>query len=117
MNKSFMATVADLRSGRTQDDLTKQLSELVQAVEETGKKGELVLKISVAPAAKNSTMLKIEDSIVAKIPTPDRAPTLMFVDGEHNLSLNDPNSAPKGNLRSVGGEEAGERTLKEVTNG
>lgn len=115
MNRSFMATVADLRSGRTQDDLTEQLSALVKAVEETGKKGTLTLTISVAPAAKNSTLLKIDDVVTAKIPAADRAPTLMFVDGEHNLSLSDPNSTPKGNLKSV--DAGNERVLKDVSNG
>lgn len=111
MQRSFMATVADLRSGRVQDDLTKQLSDLVTAVETTGKKGELTLTLTVAPAAKNSTMLRIDDKVTLKAPQPDRAPTLMFVDGEHNLSLSDPNSAPKGNLRGV---DAGERNVKEL---
>ena len=112
--RSFMATVADLRNGRTQDELTTELSRVVEAVEQTGKKGTITLTISVAPAAKDSTLLKIEDVIVAKIPTGDRAPTLMFVDPEHNLSLNNPEAGDRGTLKSVGGEE---RKLKDVSNG
>jgi hypothetical protein len=111
-----MATVADLRNGRTQDELTNQLSEVIAAVEATGKKGSLTFTINVAPAAKNSTLLKIEDTIVAKAPTGDRSPTLMFVDDDHNLSLNDPSAEQaRGNLRDVSAGEP--RALKEVSNG
>lgn len=112
--RSFMATVADLRNGRTQDELTNQLSEVIAAVEATGKKGTITLTINVSPAAKNSTLLKIEDTIVAKAPTSDRAPTLMFVDGDHNLSLNDPTAENRGPLKSVDDTRG---PLKEVSNG
>jgi hypothetical protein len=113
--RSFMATVADLRNGRTQDELTVELSKLVEAVETTGKKGTLTLTISVAPAAKNSTLLKIDDEITLKAPKGDRAPTLMFVGEDHTLSLNDP-SADTG--RTLKGIDSGERApLKDVSNG
>ena len=114
MKRSFMATLADLRNGRTQDDLTTKLNELVKAVSDTGKSGELVLKIKVAPAAKDSRLVKIDDFVTCKAPEQDRAPTLMFPDKDFNLSLSDPEADHRGTLKSIDTPVA---KLREVKNG
>lgn len=109
--RSFMATIADLRSGRTQDDLTDQLSALVKAVRETGRAGKLTLTLSVKPASKESTIMLIDDVVTATLPKPDRAASLMFSTSDGSLDLNDPDAVPKENLRSVKTPEPG---LREV---
>lgn len=111
--RSFLATIADLRAGRTQDELTEELGRLVQAVADTGKAGELTIKLKIKPAAKDSHLIHIADEIIVKAPKMDRASTLMFA-SEGSLTLDDPHSkVDKNNLKSVGGEERGE--LKAVT--
>lgn len=115
MRRSFMATVADLRAGRTQDELTEELGRLTKAVMDTGRAGELVLKIKIKPAAKDSTLVTITDDVQVKAPKADRSPTLMFTNvTDGSLSLDDPDAAPKGKLRSVDAEPG---QLKETSNG
>lgn len=101
--RSFLAVIADLRAGRTMDEATEQLGKLIMAVEQTGKGGEMLLRIKVKPAAKDSSLITITDEIATKEPKMDRAPTLMFANKDNgSLTLDDPNATPKGSLREVG---------------
>lgn len=100
--RSFMQVLGDLRRGKTQDELTNKLSELVRAVEDTGRAGTLSLTIKVKPAAKDSTLVQIDDIIVCKTPEIARAPTFMHTTPDHGLSLDDPEAKDRPEkLRSV----------------
>lgn len=112
--RSFMATVADLRTGRTQDDLTEQLGLLAAAVMATGRGGKLIFTLELKPAAKDSKLLAISDKIELKAPKEDRAPTLMFAKDDGTLSMEDPDAVPRGPLRSV---DTPAREVKEVAGG
>lgn len=82
----FIATLQALSKGKTVDDLSQALTDVVAAVEEVGGKGKLTLTLSISrPDKSDGRQVLIEDAIVSKLPKPDRQITLMFAH-EGNLS-------------------------------
>jgi len=98
----FQQVLAELNGGNTMRELSKKMAQLVLAVEDTGKIGELTLKVKVRPATKGNGMtLLLEDNVSVKIPEADRAQTLFFSVGGGKLQRNDPRQQEIGSLRSV----------------
>ena len=96
MPRPFFETLRELRSGRTLEDLGAELAAIVQAVKDTGKGGELVLKLKVKPPKNGAiSYLMIEDAISSKVPKLDRGDTVFFPTGDGGLSRQDPT---QGNL-------------------
>jgi hypothetical protein len=85
----FNATVAQLNNGRTQQELSEALSELVQACRDTNKVGEITLKIKVRPDGASGQYF-LEDQMNVTLPKFDRAKTLFFGTPEGNLQRTDP---------------------------
>lgn len=86
----FTDVLRAIRKGRVVDELTEQLAEVVKAVEATGKKGELVLKLTVQPQGKDDNAKKVSTKITAKLPQPDMPDALFFADAEGSLLRDDP---------------------------
>lgn len=105
-------TLAMLRDGKVNDEAGRELNRVIAAVEATGKPAELVIKLKVAPAAKNSEMVKVDSVIEAKVPKSDIAPSIFYVDSNKNLSAEDPNARTKGPVRDVNAQAPVE--LREV---
>lgn len=82
--------IGDLRRGKTAHDLTEQLHELIAACRDTGKKGELVLKLTVEPDKDDESRMKVIDQIASKKPQRTVKPSLFFVDLDGNLTRSDP---------------------------
>lgn len=85
----FNATVAQLNNGRTQQELSEALNELVQACRDTNKVGEITLKIKVRPDGASGQYF-LEDQMNVNLPKFDRAKTLFFGTPEGNLQRTDP---------------------------
>lgn len=102
--RPFADVLADL-SGGTYDELGQALGELVEAVQTTRKAGTLKLSLKVSPNGVNS--VKIADDVTVKLPAPDRATSVMFVDEDMSLRRSDPRQ-PKLPLKQVSGPEAAE---------
>lgn len=91
MPRPFMETLRELRSGRTLEDLAEELAAVVQAVRNTGKAGELTLKLKIKPPGKGgATYLTIEDSVSTKLPKLDHADSVFFFTKDGGLSRHDP---------------------------
>lgn len=101
--RPFTEVIGDLRSGAL-DQLNAKLDELVEAVIETRKPGELTFKIKIKPNGDGS--VEIEDDIKAKVPELPRGKTIMFVDADNSLRRSDPRQ-PDLPLREVA--KAGEK--------
>lgn len=91
MARAFADVVRDLAAGKTYDELTAGLAEVVEAVLHTRKVGELSLKITVRPNGEGS--VRITDEIKAKVPQPTRGETLFFALEGGGLVRNDPRQA------------------------
>jgi len=90
--KAFALFLQELRDGRAHTELTATLAELLAAVKDTGKAGEITLKIKVKPASRGSDVDKvtITDAIVAKLPMPERGEDFFWLTDDNNLSRNHP---------------------------
>lgn len=100
--RPFAAFIQEQSSGQLHDELSTKLHDLIAAVQKTGKSGQIVLKVDVKPiAGTNGKTLTVTDSVAAKIPQGDRPKSIFFVDGDGNLSRNDPQQPVLTGLREV----------------
>ena len=91
MPRPFFETLRELRKGQTLEDLTEALAEIVSAVQETGKAGEITLRLRVRPPRPGArSYLTIEDQVSSKIPRADRGDTVFFPLADGSLSRQDP---------------------------
>lgn len=88
MSRPFADVLRDLSGGQTYDDLTLQLGEIVTAVIDTRKAGEITLKLRIAPNGDGS--VKISSKVTAKAPEANRGETLFFTTSSGSLLRNDP---------------------------
>jgi hypothetical protein len=91
-SRAFAIFLQELRDGRTHTELTTQLAALLEKVKETGKGGELTLKLKVKPAGRGSDVDKIviADSITITLPKPERGEDFFWLTEENDLSRNHP---------------------------
>lgn len=111
MSRPFADVVRELAAGKVYEDLTTQLGEVVTAVLETGKVGELSLKLSIKPNGEGS--VRVLSDVKQKVPTPVVGETLFFATSSGSLIRNDPRQSELP-LREVKQEAA---ALKEAVNG
>jgi len=90
--RAFAVFLQDLRDGRAHTELTATLAELLAAVKETGKAGEITLKLKVKPASRGSDVDKvtISDTITTKLPKPERGDDFFWLTDDNDLSRNHP---------------------------
>lgn len=90
--KPFTDWLKEQRNGLTQAELTDALHDLVAAVSEHGKGGELTLTVKVKPAGKNiAGTVTVSDAIKVRAPEGDRPESIFFIDPANNdLLRNDP---------------------------
>lgn len=106
-----------LNSGQVYQDLGDKLTELVLAVQETRKVGELNLQLKIKPNGEYGVM--IADTVKYKVPERPRGETLFFVNSAGNLMRNDPRQEQLPLRRIEAGMATPLRTVSEaeVVNG
>lgn len=99
--RPFADWLRDQRNGRTHDELSDALNELVEAVQEHGKAGSITFIVKVKPAGRgdHGTVL-VSDDVRLKAPTGERPETVFFADDDHNLVRHNP-AQPSLPLREV----------------
>lgn len=91
--KPFATFLLQQAGGRTHDELSEALHDVVAAVQDTGKKGRITLTIEVALLDKkgaHSTQLRIADNVKVMCPAHDRASSIFWTDKSGNVTRNDP---------------------------
>lgn len=86
----FLAFLAAHARGRTADQLSERMAELVVAVRETGKPGQITLTVKVTPDGKVPAAVRVEDKIAAKVPELDRPAAMWFATEDGSLSNTPP---------------------------
>lgn len=83
-----MDTLREIRGGRMLDELAVKLHDAVSAVEALGKKGIVSLHITIAPFGTKGVAgaLAVTAEIDSKLPKPESETTLLFIDGDGNLT-------------------------------
>lgn len=92
MTKPFTDVLRDLRFGAAVDEISAEFAKLVQAVETTGKAGELTLTLKLKPSTAGS--IEVTDDVKAKLPALAKGSSLFFATVEGNLVRNDPRQQP-----------------------
>ena len=80
----------DIRRGRAVEQASSMMAELVRAVDETGKPGELTLKIKVKPEKGGGSQKTITCEVKAKKPVQDIPEAVFFSDPDGDLHRTDP---------------------------
>jgi hypothetical protein len=98
----FLTALRDIRRGGLLADCEAQLTDLVMGVRETGRAGELIVRLKIAPASKgNIETLLVIDEVKVKRPKPELGSTIFFATAQNTLRRNDPRQPELNGLREV----------------
>jgi hypothetical protein len=86
--REFASVLMELSGGKTHDELSAALYDLVQRVAETGKKGSLDLRVTVSQL--DNGAVEMADEIKLRLPEFPRRPTLFFQDRTGNVTRSNP---------------------------
>jgi hypothetical protein len=78
------------RGGYALNDASKQLEEIVRAVMETGKSGEICLVLKVTPDKNDPRIVTLDPDVKTKIPRKKYASGHAFITTDYKLSKEDP---------------------------
>ncbi len=87
--RPFEETAKQIRRGFFLVELAEKLAEVAQAVDATGRQGELNIKLTIKKISRVGAM-EISDKITTKIPSDPPETTMVFVTPEGNLMTQDP---------------------------
>lgn len=100
--RPFADWLRDQSKGKTHDELSEALRDLVSRVIDTGKKGSLTLIVNVEPMPNSDgSALIVKDEIKLKLPEFARDASLFFADEDFNLRRTDPRQLTFDSLREV----------------
>ena len=80
----------EYRKGRAVDLASQRLAELIQAVDETNKAGDITIKIKVKPQKGGGSEKTLAIDVKCKIPEIDLPEAIFFSDQDGNLHRTDP---------------------------
>lgn len=101
--------LADLRRGKAQKELTEALHDLLSACQATGKKGELVLKLTINPKKVGdfeTPQIEVTDQIGLKKPSKSVHPSTFFLTDDGDPVRRDPNQDEFEPLREVPSDDS-----------
>lgn len=99
--RPFAAVIQDVNNGDFADQLAHDVQDLVQAVQEHGRKGKLTVTIEVAPRKGNSAALNLTARRDLKLPQEEPVESVFFADRSGNLLRDDPRQMALPGLRTV----------------
>jgi len=80
----------DIRKGRAVQAMSEDLAEVVKAVLDTAKPGELKITLTIKPQGKNDNAVIVGVKCATKIPRIDLPDALFFADLDGDLLRDDP---------------------------
>lgn len=94
MGKPFTLILAELNEGQPAAALTASFDELLQAVQASGRSGDMTLKVKIVPKAKNTgggvDMVNITVERKVNLPKPDAPTDFFWLTDDAQLSRNHP---------------------------
>lgn len=99
--RPFATWLIEQSGGKTHEELSEALYDLVARVRDTGKKGSVSLTVNVAPLKGDIDVLVVADEIKLRLPEHDRKASLFYPDKDGNLTRRDPNQLSFDSLREV----------------
>jgi len=104
--RPFADVLHDLGRGHVADEASVALTDLVQHVVDTGKKGRVTLHIEVEPFKGSVHTLMVSARVDSRLPQPEPVAAVFFPDGHGNLHRNDPRQPSFDDLREVAKADA-----------
>lgn len=101
--RPFSDWLREQSGGKSHDELSEGLWDLVQRVRDTGKKGSIQFTVSVSTMKGDTDVLVISDEIKLRLPEHDRKASLFYTDKTGNLTRSDPQQLSFETLREVPG--------------
>lgn len=90
--KEFASFLVEHRNGATHDEISQQFHDLIAAVAQHGKKGELVIRWVVEPSKQTEgSPMAIAASTSVKAPREEPRKALFFLDDDGNPVRDNPN--------------------------
>lgn len=89
----FTQILCDIRRGSPVEEATELLSQVVRAVDETGKEGSVTVTLKIKPSKHGGAEKTVLAEVRGKIPVADIAPAVFFSDDEGSLNRTDPDQA------------------------
>lgn len=114
--RPFSDFLREQSGGRTHDELSDCLHDLVGRVRDTGKKGSVTLTVFVAPMKDDIDTLVVSDEIKLRLPEHDRKASIFYPDQHGNLSRRDPRQLDFESLREVPADRSDRDNLKDASN-
>lgn len=99
--RPFADWLREQSGGKTHDELSEALHDLIQRVRDTGKKGTVSLTVTIAPMKNDLDVLVVGDEIKLRLPEHDRKQSLFYPDKHGNLTRTDPQQLSFESLREV----------------
>lgn len=90
---SFAAVLATIRP-KTDIELAEKLSQLIEDVKVTGKKGTLTVKFEVKPVDGGGQAVIVNDAIAVRAPEKNREGSMAFIGEGNRLQRTDPSAMP-----------------------
>lgn len=91
--ESFAAVLATIRP-KTDIELAEKLSQLIEDVKITGKKGSLTVKFEVKPVDGGGQAVIVNDAISIRAPEKNREGSMAFIGEGNRLQRTDPSAMP-----------------------
>ncbi len=111
---AFLSMLQAHRRGEALTDLAEAMRQVTEAVQLTGRPGNVTFKVNIRPASKAQGALVVEDDIVTKVPKADRQGSIFFADDHNNLLREDPRQTTLP-LRTIdGGKQEEAKPLKQA---
>ena len=88
--KPFTDVLRDIAQGRLVEELTDHMNELVHACMQTGKQGEITIKLKLRPGKAQAPTMTVLHDVNVKAPDFDRPEQYFFVDRSNTLTVHNP---------------------------
>jgi hypothetical protein len=88
--RPFATFLLETNKGRSHEELSRGMQELVAEVRRTGKPGSISYTVTIKPATGREDAVVVTDQIVRKVPKGERATSMFFVTDDNDLVRNDP---------------------------
>lgn len=92
-------------------EATDAINDLVHAITETGKSGELTIKLKLKPVGQTG-QVEVDAEVKVKTPAPTRAKVFMFATPDNNLQRENPKQTTLEGLRTADQEAVAQSELR-----
>ncbi len=99
--RPFDTVLREVSGGRLLNDLTDEMTQVIDAVVRSGRVGELRLSLKFKPRGSDNSQIEIVSSIKAVAPELERPFSIFYVNRDCGLQRNDPNQPDLLGLKGV----------------